>query len=113
MPLQRESGDPLGIIPDGCLDGAHWRPSSNDQPVLHLGYWNVRGIAAPIRMLLAYVGLPYVNVMYRMRHNDPAAPPPPYVPPVEVAVQAPAAPSIEDVPADMMSAPAGAVDAHR
>jgi hypothetical protein len=25
----------------------------------------------------------------------------------------PAAPSIEDVPADMMSAPAGAVDAHR
>ena len=36
--------------------------SSSSLP--ELGYWKIRGLASPIRMLLSYVKEEYVNTMY-------------------------------------------------
>ena len=40
-----------------CNTIAKWRG-----PKLVLGYWSIRGLAEPLRTLLEYCGLPYVEV---------------------------------------------------
>jgi|LakMenE01Jun11ns_1017448.scaffolds.fasta_scaffold7461175_1 glutathione S-transferase len=34
-----------------------------------LGYWPIRGLAQPIRYLLAYTGLPYHDMMFKERDD--------------------------------------------
>ncbi|XP_064459459.1 glutathione S-transferase Mu 1-like [Ornithodoros turicata] len=40
-----------------------------DKPVL--GYWNVRGIAQPIRYMLEYIGKPYEDKVYNFKEDAP------------------------------------------
>lgn len=35
-------------------------------PLLKLGYWNIRGLAAPLRMMLCFRQIPFENTTYRL-----------------------------------------------
>ena len=40
------------------------------KPELELGYWDIRGLAAPLRMLCEYAAVPYTDTQYTIPERD-------------------------------------------
>lgn len=44
--------------------------SAADSSPITVGYWSIRGLAAPLRMMVMYSGRPLNNVMYNVKENN-------------------------------------------
>merc|ERR1719321_894338 len=61
----------LRCMVDMCKDFEEPHHSEMDDIDIQIGYWNFRGLGAPMRMMCEYTGVKWENITYEVREKRP------------------------------------------